>query len=153
MMKWVLVRDSWLFGGKIMGLGFTHDAGWEEPDSKSGKESLVGRMAVQGWRTTLRINPYTAAQTNGLDLIGTLLHKMVHIFIEQAAVIEEILLAGDEDDAYIQVFEKLNGMSGHGHYFQKLASAVEDAVHADLESKKIDLGRQKSMMMEYEASE
>lgn len=145
MMEWYQALSLLFFGDKVMDDRFARDLDWDEDESK-----VYGWVEVDESKITLRINPY--AHTDIFNFIGTFLHEMVHIFIYLTFEIEGPMSALPEDKRD-ELFNRLNGQSGHGYYFQKLARAVEDAARAVFDTDKIDLGRYASIVFEYQESD
>ncbi|KAF2168463.1 hypothetical protein M409DRAFT_21213 [Zasmidium cellare ATCC 36951] len=88
--------------------------------------------------TFLRVN--ARLHENVLDLLGTFLHEMVHIFIYKCFRFEQLNIRTPENADPIRVFHKLDGATGHGYYFQRLTREIEKRCGQVL-SLDIDLGR------------
>ncbi|KAK4504353.1 hypothetical protein PRZ48_005269 [Zasmidium cellare] len=139
------------FQDKFMKQVHNWDFGWlvrARPEEVQEGEDAEYEL-IFGWmhlnhtdgKTTLRLHSHAQFHPNAIGLLGTMLHEMVHVFIYNCRKVGELDVRTSQNDAAYSVFDKLDGQTGHGYYFLRLAREVETRFNEIFSLKSIDLGR------------
>ncbi|KAK4504354.1 hypothetical protein PRZ48_005270 [Zasmidium cellare] len=147
--SWLRPLDHLFFGGMIFTNRITPGVEWLMGRTGKDYEDILGQVVVESGKITLRLCPRKHA--NSVQFLGTMLHEMVHVFIRQLAIREGVFYSWTmpSTDCF-EVFGKLEGRTGHGYYFQKLARAVEDRARQLFHCDGIELGRMRAIVAEYQ---
>lgn len=139
-MELVQAFDCTLFDNTILNLVDDIEFAWLtglDDNEDDEWELQMGWTQAKSTGTLLRIHAFQ--HHDAVEVFGTFLHEMVHLFLDHCALYEGLEEEGSDEEA-LRVYRKHDG-EGHAYYFQKLARAVEDRACQVLDLDGIDLSR------------